>query len=137
MRRAVDPLREAGAGAGEFDVRRGERYLLADLVERAAGEEHRERVRKGDHAPEGEPDGGAHHILFGDADLKESVGEGLGELVRPRRMAEVGIHHRDPRLLGPQRGQRLSVCISCSYEVSHRHSPHAAMADSSAATAFW
>ena len=74
---------------------------VADLLEGAAGREHREGARKGHAARGGDAGGQAHHVGLGDARVKEAVGVGGLELAGLRGGREVRVKDDEVVVLGP------------------------------------
>jgi hypothetical protein len=92
-----------------------------DLLE-AAGEEAGEARRDGDLSREGQARRHADHVPLGDADLKEPLGEAVGERLRVGRAGEVGIEYDDARILA-QAGERAAE--GDPRGLSHGRSPRA------------
>ena len=112
LKRLVGADAEPGMGEGELHVRTGIGHGVADLLKRAARAEHGKCAGEGNIAREGKASGGADHVRLGDAEIIESVGEGLFKGAGLCRPCEVGVHDDDLAVFLAQQGKRLAVCFS-------------------------
>ncbi len=95
--------------SGEPDVRLRDRRHPDEVV--APGHERSEGRREG-HQPEHlHAHRGGDHLLLGDVHLEEAIGRGLLEVLRVRRVADLGVEHDDIGAGGAERLERFAVSL--------------------------
>ena len=82
---------------------------VANLLESAAGSEHRKGARKGNATGGGNARSHAHQVGLGDTGVEEAIGIGRLELCRLGSSRQVGIEYDKVVVLGTQLDQGLTI----------------------------
>ena len=120
--------RDAGVGAAEADVGAADRRHADEVV--GPREERREgRGERGPVAPHLEADRRGDHLLLGDVDLDEAVGEGVLEVFGVGRVADLAVEGDDVVAPRAERRQRHAVGFAGRHFLAHLPGRHLAAGD--------
>ena len=116
MARAVLTDRNAAVGRADFDIELGVRNGIADLLKGSARSEHREGAGKYDIAAGRHTGRNAHHVLLGDAAVKEFLGVRLFDLGGLGRARQIRVKHIQVRNLARQFDERIGITLAgCNF----------------------